>query len=346
MRFSILIPVYNTGAYLKECMDSLLGQSFQDFEVILVDDGSTDGTEILCDGYASERVRIIHKKNAGLLLARRTAVPLARGEFCLFLDSDDTLRLDALEKIDGKLRKTGADILVYNTALVYQNDFENAKPRQPVFPEDRVFTGEEEKRPLYEKLLKGFQLNNLVLKAIRTPLVQEDDTDYEAIGDNSMGEDLLQSLYPMTHAGCIAYTPECYYYYRQSDSGMTRQVDPARLERRLKAYNPHVLPMRKAYAEKWSMWDEATMYAVYAGVLRQLRLIFTSTFRACPDEKTRKQWCAYSWETMLPEEVMARWKDKKMGLGKFARLQLEAIFSHRYWQVKALAAVQQLGKGR
>ncbi|MBQ8769519.1 MAG: glycosyltransferase family 2 protein, partial [Oscillospiraceae bacterium] len=91
MFFSVVVPVYNVENYLKECVDSILRQSFADFELILVDDGSKDGSGAICDAYAlgDARVKVIHKENGGQSTARNAGVRAAAGEYAVFLDSDD-----------------------------------------------------------------------------------------------------------------------------------------------------------------------------------------------------------------------------------------------------------------
>ena len=103
MTISIIIPVYNTEAYLPACMDSILSQSFTDFEVLLVDDGSKDGSGVICDGYAAKdsRVRVLHKENGGVSLARNLALEQARGEWICFIDSDDRLVSNGLKVLAG-----------------------------------------------------------------------------------------------------------------------------------------------------------------------------------------------------------------------------------------------------
>lgn len=104
-KFSIIIPVYNVAAYLRECLDSVLGQSFADWEVICVDDGSTDGSGAILDEYAArdERFRIIHQPNAGVSAARNAGLETARGEWLWFVDADDAVHPDALEWLNGIL---------------------------------------------------------------------------------------------------------------------------------------------------------------------------------------------------------------------------------------------------
>ena len=96
--FSIIIPVYNVAPYLRECLDSVLAQTFTDWEAICVDDGSADGSGSILDEYMAkdDRFRVIHQKNAGVSVARNVALDLSKGEWFLFLDGDDILRKDAL----------------------------------------------------------------------------------------------------------------------------------------------------------------------------------------------------------------------------------------------------------
>ena len=88
---SIIVPVYNTENYLKKCIDSILAQTYTDFELILVDDGSNDQSSSICDGYASKdiRVRVIHKANGGVSSARNAGLDICQGEYVMFVDSDD-----------------------------------------------------------------------------------------------------------------------------------------------------------------------------------------------------------------------------------------------------------------
>ena len=94
--FSIIVPVYNVEKYLTKCIDSILEQTFSDFEVILVDDGSTDNCGIICDQYVEkdDRIQVIHKKNEGLVCARKTGISKASGQYILNVDSDDYISLD------------------------------------------------------------------------------------------------------------------------------------------------------------------------------------------------------------------------------------------------------------
>ncbi|MBQ8228751.1 MAG: glycosyltransferase [Clostridia bacterium] len=120
-KFSIIVPVYNIEKYIKKCVDSILAQSFSDFELILVDDGSPDSCPQICDEYtkSDSRIKVIHKKNGGLSSARNAGLDIATGEFCWMVDGDDYISTDALEKI---VPFANGDIDIINVGFVAFDD--------------------------------------------------------------------------------------------------------------------------------------------------------------------------------------------------------------------------------
>lgn len=123
--FSIIVPIYNVEKYLKICVDSIMKQSFKDFEVILVDDGSPDRCGIMCDSYgaADVRVKVIHKTNGGLSSARNAGLDIATGKYVIFIDSDDFWDDNtALENIHKNLMETQSDILVFPAKRYYEDN--------------------------------------------------------------------------------------------------------------------------------------------------------------------------------------------------------------------------------
>ena len=115
-KISVIVPIYNVEPYLHRCVDSLLLQTYQDFELILIDDGSTDNCGMICDEYAAldDRIRVIHKLNGGLSDARNVGLEIATGEYIAFVDSDDWVARDYLECLFVTLCETGADICECN----------------------------------------------------------------------------------------------------------------------------------------------------------------------------------------------------------------------------------------
>ena len=114
MRISIIIPVYNKEMYLEECLDSVINQTFADFECVLIDDGSSDSSGIICDKYQAKdkRIKPIHTKNNGVSHARNVGIENAAGEYITFVDSDDILSPDYLESLICAIQNSQADIVI------------------------------------------------------------------------------------------------------------------------------------------------------------------------------------------------------------------------------------------
>ncbi|RGW20817.1 glycosyltransferase family 2 protein [Ruminococcus sp. AF13-28] len=132
-KISIIVPVYNSEKYIVACIDSLVKQEFNDFEIILVDDGSTDNSGKLCEKYAAEydQIILITKENGGLCSARNAGIDIARGEYLLFIDNDDKLEDDALSIIWRAIRELECDILRFNRKRV--QIFKNGKKKEDIY---------------------------------------------------------------------------------------------------------------------------------------------------------------------------------------------------------------------
>lgn len=114
IKVSFILPIYNVEKYLSECVESILAQTYSDFEILLVDDGSLDNCPALCDEWANvdPRVKVIHKSNGGVSSARNAGLKAANGEYVCFVDSDDTLPQEALEKLLSSIEMKNTDMVV------------------------------------------------------------------------------------------------------------------------------------------------------------------------------------------------------------------------------------------
>lgn len=226
MKFSIIVPVYNAEEYLVECIESILRQTYRCDELILVDDGSTDGSRAVCTRYAEqypEQIRVIFQENSGPMKARWQGVKRAKGDIILFMDADDCLRKDALEIIHTGYERTGCDVVLFNASQ--DNRFQTQYRNVP-FANEQCFSGEE-KKELLKTVITTSKLNSLVLKAIKKELIQSLETvDYSRRIKH--GEDLLQSLPLITKAKKICYLDENLYYYRSRPDSIVHTYDPAR----------------------------------------------------------------------------------------------------------------------
>ena len=234
--FSIIIPVYNAERYLQETLHSVALQEFDDFEVIVVDDGSTDGTSEILSGIADStlRLRVFSQENAGPLMARRTALSYARGEYAVFLDADDLLRDDALMVLAGVIERTGADIVSFPFSKVPDFSVSEGVQLQP----GEYLTKKYAK--VKECVCRG-RFNNLWGKAVRLCRIDM-ESDYGAYEGLVHGEDLFQLLPIIDQSESLVQIMEPLYYYRDNGSSSTsrfreRQLDDvAVVSRRLIKY--------------------------------------------------------------------------------------------------------------
>lgn len=121
MKVSVVIPVYNVEKYLCECVDSALNQTYENVEIILVDDGATDSSGLICDGYAQKdsRVVVIHRENGGLSAARNTGLDAATGEYIYFLDSDDYIEKNTISDLVSTIEQEKADVVFFDGYVFY-----------------------------------------------------------------------------------------------------------------------------------------------------------------------------------------------------------------------------------
>lgn len=170
VKVSVIVPIYNVEEYINKCIDSILNQTFKEFELILVDDGSTDNSGNICDTYKSidDRVRVIHKDNGGLSDARNFGIEAATGEFLYFIDGDDFIHEDTLESMYNSIMKTNSDIAVCNMIRYYGEEdtekFYNPVEKMKVLNENYRF------ETLRQPSVCNKMFKSILFKNIKFPL--------------------------------------------------------------------------------------------------------------------------------------------------------------------------------
>lgn len=138
MKFSIIVPVYNSANFLPDCLAGVKNQSFDDWELIFIDDGSTDGSRTILDGYArsDDRIHVFHQENSGQFFAREKGIAMSKGEYILFLDSDDDLMPDCLEKLYEVICESKPDMIMFAYRVSYDDGKEDIE-RGMIFSEKK-----------------------------------------------------------------------------------------------------------------------------------------------------------------------------------------------------------------
>ena len=222
MKVSIIIPVYNVEKYLPRCMESVMNQTYENIEVILVDDGAKDNSGKLCDDYgkSDSRIKVIHKENEGLSSARNEGIERATGEAILFLDSDDYLSKECVFRMISNMQKYNADVVIVQ--MKYISEDVNEESADTVKEEIKIMNSEcAIEKSLYQKSYTCCAPAKLfrkeVIGNIRFPI-------------GRISEDLATCHLFLNNATNIIYTNYYGYYYRQHATSIMHVFNYKRLD--------------------------------------------------------------------------------------------------------------------
>ena len=231
MKFSIIIPVYNVEKYLRECLDSVLNQTYPHWEAVCVNDGSTDGSATILEEYAQKetRVTVISQTNGGLSAARNTGLKAASGECILFLDSDDWLESKALEVLTSNL--SGEDMLCFSGRRYFEAVRAYHEP-------DRLPAGEYPSGMDYYNdnalVSRDFAFVCVVLRAYKRSFLLDNELFFK---EGIYHEDNLFTPKACYYAGHVKVVDECLYDYRVRANSIMTTSSPKRLSDMLETAN-------------------------------------------------------------------------------------------------------------
>lgn len=215
---TVIVPVFNVSQFLRKCLKSIIDQSYRNIEIIIIDDGSTDGSGNICDelSVTDERVKVIHQLNMGLSGARNTGLDNASGKYIFFCDSDDYIEPDALEKMLFKLKRDHADIVACGFSKVYQNSGES-KEKKELFtnPKPGRWNG-------YQSVIQMMRNNN-VCTVVWNKLYRKELFEGIRFPLNVKNEDEATTYKLLYKAGIVTYTPDTLYNYTQRQESIIHE---------------------------------------------------------------------------------------------------------------------------
>lgn len=250
MMVSVIVPVYNAAPYLPKCVESITNQTYKNLEIILVDDGSTDGSDKICDRLEQmdSRIKVVHKKNEGAVSARKTGIELATGEHTAYVDSDDWIEPDMLAIMHRKIED--ADIIIcgierdFGSHISYETNHVGAgiyygKGRDKLYAK-MIYTGNFFERGIMPyvcgKLFRTDILRKNQLRVPREIRVAEDPA----------------CLYPtLLEAEKIVVLPDCFYHYQMRDDSVMGMNDGNEIER----YRVFYSYLKNRFSEK-KQWEK------------------------------------------------------------------------------------------
>lgn len=215
MKFSVIVPAYNSEKYIEETLDCLLSQSEKDIEVIVVNDGSADSTGEILDRYSLKDSRVIHvrQENAGVSAARNNGIERARGEYMIFIDSDDLLSPDAFEKLYAALTSTGADLAIFRVKSFGQGGSQYNPIVDELIKETAI--------DCYDKrLLRNFLVSN---KVYRTQLVKDSGVRFPPMRYSEDGAFFMQFVHTVKPK--ITGVADALFMYRRHSASVTHRVN-------------------------------------------------------------------------------------------------------------------------
>ena len=210
---SIIIPVYNGEIYLRPCIDSILHQTYQHWELLLIDDGSPDSSGAICDEYASDpRISVVHKENGGQASARNQGVAMAKGEYISFVDCDDWLETDMYERMVQTMHSQQAEIIICG----YIEEYKSRQKKVHADGEMKVYEASE----ALKLVLRGKIGSYLWSMLFRREVVQE------LMPDLNPYEDHATIFKWISHARRVVVLHQAFYHYRQLGSSSLHSYNP------------------------------------------------------------------------------------------------------------------------
>ena len=238
---SIVIPIYNVEKYLNRCLETIVNQTYKNLEIILVDDGSTDNSGIICDEYAKndKRIKVYHKKNGGSSSARNYGIKKANGKYIGFIDADDYIDLDMYQVLYDSCKKHNCDIAWCNKYI------ENEKEK---YREQSIY---EHSAKLTQK--KAYELILLSDASLCDKLFKKEIFDDIKFIEGSLYEDIMPLCYAMNKSEYVYFINKAKYHYIQRSGSNVHHFDLRKLD-----YTKNANLFRKFVLDRYSDLNEVT----------------------------------------------------------------------------------------
>lgn len=294
---SVIIPVYNVELYLSACIKSVIGQTYKDLQILLIDDGSTDRSGAICDTFAGidSRIKTVHAENKGVSGARNIGIKIAEGEWISFVDSDDILHPEMFSRLIETAERSGADLCKCGYAHIHSENAEKEFLTRPAIRDNEI---EIVYSPDYlEQILNNYKSNVVWRSIFRTEAVKKCEYD-----DGYICEDILYQVWISPYIKKAAYISDYLYGYRQRTGSITKTENLPYIRRRMSAYElrnryvaslfPDFIGMSKAgmmtmlvdchiIAEGWDMQSQKE----FADISRNIRKRNKLTLRELADNR-------------------------------------------------------------
>ena len=213
VKFSIIVPVYNVEKYLKECIDSLINQTYKNIEIILIDDGSPDNSPQICDEYAKKdsRIKVVHKENGGVVSARAAGVDVSTGDYFVFVDADDWVALDLCEKVNSVIKSSSPDMICFGFSKVLSDNILKIKNNYEI----GFYNKEDIEKKIFPSLIHTKNATNFVL-SLWGKVIKRDIYIHNQLKGKKViiAEDAACVIPCIYHSESMFIMDESFYFYR------------------------------------------------------------------------------------------------------------------------------------
>lgn len=312
---SVIIPVYNVEQYLEKCVESVLNQTFQDIELILVDDGSSDSSSEICDRYQVlyNRVHVIHQPNTGAGIARNRGLEIAEGKYITFVDSDDYLERDILEKLYNTATVEKSDCVISGSTMIYSN---GSMGLMPVVKGKKMFVDEEIVEVLLDSIsappkckLDSIYGQSVCGKLFKRQIVEDNKIRFVSEREY-LSEDTLFNIAFLKYARKVIAVPDVSYHYNCAHVGsLSKEYREDRFEMELVLAHAveeqlkDILPFNKyiLYLQRFFIMRVAfdiTQEVLYHDHVSKRHPMYENIRRILNNEKLRNELNEYPWRKL------------------------------------------------
>lgn len=325
----IVVPVYNVEDYLEKCIESLIHQTYQNLEIILINDGSKDSSYEIIKKYKNQDDRIIgiDRENKGSIYTRLEGARITKAKYIMFVDSDDWLDKDTIEKSYIALKKYNADLVKFNMVKEFTKENRKRYIRGP-YEKEKCISKELLEKEFYPIVLNSYYCNSLCAQLIKKELIENIEVPSYQI---RMGDDLLCNLDIIKKVNTVVCLNEFFYHYRHTENSLTTLQDDNRIKTNITdtyvVYNK-LFEMLKA----WNIDTEKNRLLVKKRILREMFNILLPVFVSREKTEKKKEYCSFSREKIDDSKINVSMEKLKLEEKLFMKKNYSALI--RYTNIK------------
>ncbi len=295
MKISIVLPAFNAEKYIEQSIQSVINQTTKEWELIIVNDGSTDSTSKICEQYAEkypDEIKVFHKKNEGQFLTRLYGIQQCKGEYIGFLDADDRLHEEYVSRLLKCIKEYQPDIICFGFV---ENRIDREKYHK-LCEDTRLFKTKEDRTEVYENIVTGKLTGSMWSKLFKREMLLNEYLENCEVESKRYGEDAFQSFDAFRKAKSICFMGDLLYFYQINNEGASQGFE----KRELNYFNTkYVFELLVRCIDEWGVRKEDFTQKLYARNFNETVYCILKLYRSAKTSKRRREIVAYDWTQYL-----------------------------------------------